>query len=43
MSAPTVEVDLAYGRDGLRVTLPRDRTTIITPVHQDAAADAAGT
>jgi len=43
MSAPTVEVDLAYGRDGLRVTLPRERTTIITPVHQAAAADPAGT
>jgi nickel-dependent lactate racemase len=43
MSAPTLEVDLAYGRAGLRVKLPRHRTTVITPVPQPAAADPAGT
>jgi lactate racemase len=43
MSPTTIDVDLAYGRGGLRVALPRDRTTVITPVSHDAAADPAGT
>jgi nickel-dependent lactate racemase len=43
MPATTVEVDLAYGRGGLRVVLPADRTTVITPVPQRAAADPART
>jgi nickel-dependent lactate racemase len=36
-----MEVDLAYGRTGLRVALPADRTTVITPIARDAAADPA--
>ena len=39
MPASTVEVDLAFGRTGLRVALPADRTTVITPTHRAAAAD----
>jgi nickel-dependent lactate racemase len=38
----SVEVDLAYGRTGLRVSLPAERTTVITPVQHAAAADPAG-
>ena len=41
MPATTVEVDLAYGRTGLRVALPADRTTVIAPIARDAAADPA--
>jgi nickel-dependent lactate racemase len=36
-----VEVDLAYGRTGLRVSLPTERTTMIAPVAHAAAADPA--
>src|SRR5690242_3297462 len=36
------QVDLAYGRSGLRVSLPADRTTVIAPVRHEAAADPAG-
>src|SRR4051812_45328865 len=36
-----MEVDLAYGRTGLRVSLPADRTTVIAPVRHAAAADPA--
>jgi nickel-dependent lactate racemase len=36
-------VDLAYGRGGLSVRLPAERTTVIAPVHQAAAADQAAT
>jgi nickel-dependent lactate racemase len=43
MSETTVEVHLAYGRTGLRVSLPADRTTVIEPVPHDAAADPART
>ena len=41
MPATTFDVDLAYGRTGLRVALPADRTTVITPVARDAATDPA--
>ncbi len=34
-----VEVELAYGRDGLQVLLPDDRTAVVAPTHQDAAGD----
>ena len=34
-----MEVWLAYGDDGLRVELPDDRTTVVQPVHAQAAAD----
>jgi nickel-dependent lactate racemase len=37
-----MQVDLAYGRSGLRVSLPTDRTTVIAPVRHEAAADPAG-
>jgi nickel-dependent lactate racemase len=32
-------VQLAYGRHGLRIDVPAERTTIITPVHRPAAPD----
>jgi lactate racemase len=41
MPDATVEVDLAYGRTGLRVSLPAARTTVIAPVQHAAAADPA--
>jgi lactate racemase len=41
MPDTTVEVDLAYGRTGLRVSLPADRTTVIAPVQHVAAGDPA--
>ena len=34
-----LDIDLAYGRQGLRVSLPADRTTVVTPAHQPAARD----
>jgi lactate racemase len=37
------EVDLAYGRHGLRVSLPDDRTTVITPVGRPGVNDPAAT
>jgi lactate racemase len=36
------EVELAYGRTGLRVTLPDDATTVVAPAHHPAAADVPG-
>ena len=36
-----MEVWLAYGEDGLRVELPDDRTTVVQPVHAQAAAGGA--
>ena len=36
-------VDLAYGRTGLTVELPADRTTVVAPAHLPAAPDAAAT
>lgn len=36
-------IDLAYGREGLKVRLPAGRTTVIAPAHQPAAADEAAT
>src|SRR3954468_2282330 len=33
-----MEVWLAYGEDGLRVELPEERTTVVQPVHAQAAA-----
>jgi nickel-dependent lactate racemase len=35
------EVELAYGRTGLKVRFPDDRTTVVRPVHQQPAADPA--
>ncbi len=37
------EVDLAYGRKGLRVVLPDDRTTVVTPAEQPGVPDPAAT
>jgi nickel-dependent lactate racemase len=34
-----VEVDFAYGTTGLRVELPQDRTTVITPRHPQPVPD----
>jgi nickel-dependent lactate racemase len=39
MPESTIEVDLAYGRTGLRVSLPASRTTVIEPVQHAAATD----
>jgi lactate racemase len=39
MPDSTIEVDLAYGRTGLRVSLPAGRTTVIEPVRHAAATD----
>jgi nickel-dependent lactate racemase len=38
-----LDIDLAYGRHGLRISLPAERTTVVAPVHHGAAADVAGT
>lgn len=38
-----LDVELAYGRRGLRISLPEDRTTVIAPAHRPAAADVPGT
>ncbi len=35
------EVDLAYGRTGLRVVLPAARTTVVAPAHHPAVPDVA--
>ncbi|WP_145741944.1 nickel-dependent lactate racemase [Saccharopolyspora dendranthemae] len=37
----TVSVELAYGRTGLTVELPSDRTTVVAPAQPAAAPDAA--
>jgi nickel-dependent lactate racemase len=37
-----LDVDLAYGRTGLRVRLPADRTTVVAPVQHAAVGDPAG-
>jgi nickel-dependent lactate racemase len=34
-----MEVWLAYGEDGLRIELPDERTTVVQPVHAEAAPD----
>ncbi|MDX6539084.1 MAG: lactate racemase [Gaiellales bacterium] len=34
-----MRIELAYGRDGLTVDLPDDRTTVIEPLHPERAAD----
>jgi nickel-dependent lactate racemase len=39
----TVDVHLAYGTSGLTVSLPADRTTVVRPQPQEAAADQAAT
>jgi nickel-dependent lactate racemase len=39
----SLSIDLAYGRSGLNLSLPADRTTVIAPTHQAAAADLAAT
>ena len=41
--AVPVEVQLAYGTTGLTVSLPDERTTVITPVPQEAPADQGAT
>jgi len=38
-----VDIDLAYGRQGLRITLPGGRTTVVTPAHHPPTADVAAT
>lgn len=38
-----LRVELAYGRTGLEVDLPADRTTVVAPRHLPAAADVAAT
>ncbi|MBQ0923398.1 nickel-dependent lactate racemase [Saccharopolyspora endophytica] len=37
----TLSVELAYGRTGLTVELPSERTTVVAPAHPPAAPDAA--
>ena len=37
--ARLVRVELAYGSDGLTVDLPEERTTVVEPLHPQAAAD----
>ncbi len=34
-----LDIDLAYGRRGLRISLPAGRTTVVAPVHHPAATD----
>jgi lactate racemase len=34
-----MRIELAYGSDGLTVDLPDDRTTVVEPLHPQAAAD----
>jgi nickel-dependent lactate racemase len=41
MPEPSRTVRLAYGRHGLPVDFPAERTTVVTPRHQPAAADPA--
>ncbi|MBV9794134.1 MAG: nickel-dependent lactate racemase [Actinobacteria bacterium] len=43
MPEELLDVELAYGRRGLRVKLPAGRTTVVSPAHQRAAADEAAT
>ncbi len=38
-----LDVDLAYGRQGLRISLPADRTTVIAPAHRPGTADVPAT
>jgi nickel-dependent lactate racemase len=37
-----VRVELAYGKDGLTVDLPDERTTVVEPLHPPAVADERG-
>jgi nickel-dependent lactate racemase len=41
--SPKLRVRLAYGTTGLEISLPRDRTTVITPRHHQAARDPGAT
>ena len=41
-SGPWIDVELAYGTDGLTVRLPADATTVITPRRRTPAADPLG-
>ena len=34
-----LDIGLAYGRRGLRISLPADRTTVVAPAHHPAAPD----
>ena len=34
-----LDIDLAYGRQGLRISLPADRTTVVAPAYHPAAPD----
>jgi lactate racemase len=34
-----LDITLAYGRGGLRIALPADRTTVVAPAHHQPAAD----
>ncbi len=38
-----VEIRLSYGTTGLTVTLPDERTTVVTPIQRDGAPDPAAT
>jgi nickel-dependent lactate racemase len=38
-----LDIGLAYGRQGLQIRLPADRTTVVAPAHHAAAADVGGT
>ena len=42
MMTDSVNVHLAYGEDGLDVSLPSDRTTVVEPTYVEAAADQLG-
>jgi nickel-dependent lactate racemase len=34
-----LDIDLAYGRQGLRISLPADRTTVVAPAYHPAVPD----
>lgn len=42
-NATLLSVELAYGKTGLTVELPADRTTVVTPLHQTASPDVSAT
>ena len=41
VSGQQAGIDLLYGRDGLRIELPADRTSVVAPAYPPAAADEA--
>ena len=38
-----LDIDLAYGRQGLRISLPASRTTVVAPAYHPAAPDVPAT